>query len=294
MRIDMEMLAEMEPWEWPAGARRAIKNVLEDAGAAVEERALAAELGGDLVVMDDEMAGLLVRIVKNAQEPAKVRERAAIALGPVLEECDIDGFDDEMSDTSIEEATFVEIQEALRVVYEDRSTPKGVRRRTLEAAVRAEDEWQDDAIREAYRSTDPEWKMTAVFCMRYVAGFEGQILEALKSKNEDIECEAVRTAASRGLEKAWPHVRRMLVEDGRGDRDILLTAIVAAGELCPGEEQEILEDYLESEDEEVAEAAQDALDTINTGARDVDGIWDDDEDEEEKEEDEEKEEEDLK
>lgn len=279
MRIEMEVLAKMGPWEWPEGAQKAIKKVLQDPGAAVEERALAAELGGDLVVMDDEMARLLVGIVKSAQEPARVRERAAIALGPVLEECDINGFDDEMLEASIEEETFVEIQEALQALYEDRSAPKGVRRRALEAAVRAEDVWYEDAIREAYRSSDPEWKMTAVFCMRYVAGFDAQILEALRSKNADIECEAVRTAASRGLEKAWPHVRKRLAEDGGGDRDVLLTAIAAAGELCPGEEQEILKRFLGFKDEEVAEAAEEALDTINTGGRDVDGIWDEEEEE---------------
>jgi hypothetical protein len=51
----------------------------------------------------------------------------------------------------------------------------------LEASVRAPQDWHLDAIREAYSSTDEAWSLTAVFCMRFVRGFNEQILEALES-----------------------------------------------------------------------------------------------------------------
>jgi len=271
MEIDLTMLNDMEPWEWPEGSRQAIKKVLHDQGAPVEERMLAAELGGDLVVMDDEMAGLLVSIVSSAEEPAKVRERAAISLGPVLEECDMDGFDDPYVEPTVTEATFLRIQKALRAVHDQRSAPKDVRRRALEAAVRAEGDWQRSAIREAYRSSDPEWKLTAVFCMQYVEGFDGPVMEALKSKDSELHREAVRTAGARNLERAWPHVRNLLLADGEGDKDLLLTAIAAAGEICPEDEREVIEELLDSEDEDVVEAARDAIETLDIGGGDWDG-----------------------
>ena len=60
--------------------------------------------------------------------------------------------------------------------------------------------------RAAYSSDDEDWKLTAVFAMRSVRGFDGQILEALESENEDIHYEAVCAAGNWELEAAWSHV----------------------------------------------------------------------------------------
>jgi hypothetical protein len=49
-----------------------------------------------------------------------------------------------------------------------------VRRRVLEASVRAPQDWHQEAIREAYSSGDESWRLTAVFCMRFVRGFKDQ------------------------------------------------------------------------------------------------------------------------
>jgi hypothetical protein len=54
----------------------------------------------------------------------------------------------------------------------DASVPTDVRRRILEASVRAPQDWHRDAIRAAYASDDDVWRLTAVFCMRSVRGFE--------------------------------------------------------------------------------------------------------------------------
>jgi hypothetical protein len=98
---------------------------------------------------------------------------------------DIDGFEDP-ADVPISENKFHEIQEALCNLYLHTDVPKEVRRRILEASVRALQDWHPDAIREAYASADESWRLTAVFCMRFVRGFDEQILEALDIENQDI------------------------------------------------------------------------------------------------------------
>jgi hypothetical protein len=120
-----------------------------------------------------------------------LRSTAASALGPVLEQTDIDGFDFR-DDVPITERTFRNIQDSLQKLYFDNSIPKQVRRRILEASVRAPESWHEDAIRAAYSSGDKDWVLTAVFSMRWVSGFDAQILEALKSADPEIHYEAIR------------------------------------------------------------------------------------------------------
>ena len=92
--MDIASLSDLPPWEWPANAGTAITRTLKDRGSPAQDRLVAANLAGELVVMDDPMAGLLLSIVESPDEPDQLRARAAISLGPALEEADTDGFDD--------------------------------------------------------------------------------------------------------------------------------------------------------------------------------------------------------
>lgn len=53
--------------------------------------------------------------------------------------------------------------------------------------MRAPEQWHQNAIRAAYSNGDKEWILTAVFSMRWVRGFDDQILEALKSGDAEIQ-----------------------------------------------------------------------------------------------------------
>jgi HEAT repeat protein len=128
----------------------------------------------------------------------------------------------------------------------------------LEASVRAPQEWHPDAIRAAYSSEDEAWRLTAVFCMRYVRGFDAQILEALESENPDIHYEAVCAAGNWGVEAAWPRIAALVVS-GETDKPLRLAAIEAVASIRPQEAPEILEDLTDSEDEDIVEAAYEAL-----------------------------------
>jgi HEAT repeat protein len=94
--------------------------------------------------------------------------------------------------------------------------------------------------------------------MRWVRGFDGEILEALKSGDSKIRCEAVSAAGNGELDAAWPHVVE-LVEDPFTPKKLLLAAIGAVASIRPAEAGEILIGLMASEDQEIVEAADEAI-----------------------------------
>lgn len=254
--MDLDMLQETDPWDWPPDAGSTFQKILTDRRADASDRLIAADLAGDLVVMNDELAESLIAIVRNAAEPEDLRAQAAISLGPVLEQAFT--FEDDPDEVPITEDTFHNIQEALKKVYFDNKTPKEVRRRALEASVRASEDWHQKAIGAAYSSGDRDWMLTAVFAMRWVRGFDDQILEALKSANAEIHYEAVQAAGNWALDGAWPHVVA-LVQSVHTEKSLLLAAIGAVASIRAAEAREVLGDLLDSSDEDIAEAASEAI-----------------------------------
>jgi hypothetical protein len=231
--------------------------ILSDHQADGTDRLLAAELAGDMTVINDELVDALLSILCSGDESEELRGRAAISLGPALEYTYLDGFEDP-DDVPISEKTFLRIQETLHKLYLDPVVPKEVRRPVLEASVRAPRAWHPDALRVAYSGDDEEWKLTAVFSMRFIRGFNERILESLDSKNPDIQYQAVCAAGNWELGEAWPHVAALLTSE-ETEKDLLLVAIEAAAGIDPQRAPEILFDLSESEDEDIADAADDAL-----------------------------------
>jgi hypothetical protein len=233
------------------------QEILNDGLAPESDRLVAAELAGDSTVMDDDLADVLMAIIRRADEPEKLRARVAISFGAVLEQADTDGFEDP-DNVPISERTFRNIQDTIHRLYLDNSTPKEVRRRILEASVRATENWHQNAIRAAYASGDKDWMLTAVFSMRWVRGFDNQILEALKSTDPEIHYQAVNAAGNWELDAAWPRIVALLNDVGT-PKPLLLAAITAAASIRPQEAAEILIDLVDSVDEEIAEAADEAI-----------------------------------
>lgn len=282
----LKALERTPPWEWPDSAGATLLAVVRDRSASEDERMLAAELAGESVFVDDALAKALVAVVGGAEEPEELRATSAIALGPVLELCDTEGFDedDDMNDAPISERTFGEVRQALRATYENPSTPKLVRRRVLEGAVRAPQDWQREAIRVAYASDDPEWRLTAVFCMRFVQGFDEQILASLESPDAEVQAEAVRGAGEWELEAAAPHVLRLLANKDT-DKDLLIAAITAVATVSRERALELLPDFEDSDDPDIAEAAEEATQMALLDWSGAGDLADEDEEEDEDEDD---------
>jgi len=272
--MDLKTLLDTPPWDWPRDAGRMLLKTLVDQRAKESDRLVAAELAGDFTVINDDLADTLLAVVCSVDEPDQLRARAAIALGPVLEHADTDEFEDP-DDVPITEPTFHNIQDSMEKLYLDNNTPKEVRRRILEASVRAPQTWHEDAIKNAYSSGDKEWMLTAVFSMRWVRGFDEQILLALKSDDPEIHFEAVHAAGNWELDAAWPHIVE-LIKDAHTPKPVLLAAIGAVGSIRPAEAREILADLADSDDEEIAEAAADSI----AEAEIASGEEDDDEEDE--------------
>jgi uncharacterized protein (UPF0147 family) len=279
--MNMYTLAEIPPWDWPSDANEVILRVLKDGEAAEAERLLAAELAGDLIVLDDDLAEELLRILANQDEKDTLRAHAAISLSPALEEADIEGSENS-GDLTLSEGVLLRVKASLRNLYQDPGIPKEVRRRALEASVRAPEPWHPGAIRAAYHDGDRDWKLTAMFCMRFVKGFDDEIVEALGIDDAEILYEAVQAAGDQGVDDAWPYVRQIVLAAASGapilpddldaERSFLIAAMNAVANIRPHEALETLSGLIESEDEDISEAALEIMDW-------VEGLWMDDDDE---------------
>jgi len=159
----------------------------------------------------------------------------------------------------------------------DANVPRDVRRRILEASVRAPQDWHPAAIRAAYLSDDEVWRLTAVFCMRFVRGFDPQILEALNSPSPEIHYEAVLAAGNWEVDAAWPHLAA-LVTSAKTEKSLRLAAIDAVASIRPHDALELLDDLADSDDEDIADAVHEALATAEgrSGDDENDELDDDD------------------
>ncbi len=255
--MDLKKLKMTPPWEWPEETDKALLEVLNNNQADPADRVLAAELAGDFVVINDELAGALLSILQTGTEPEELRATAAISLGPVLEHACIEEFD-APDDVPISESVFHKIQESLQSLYMDPDVPENVRRRFMEVSVRAPQPWHQNAIRSAYASDNEDWKLTAVFSMRWVEGFDDQILESLKNNNENIHYEAVCAAGNWEVDAAWSHVAGLVKAKGT-DKLLLLAAIDAVAAIRPHEARAVLEGLTSLEDEDIVEATYEAM-----------------------------------
>ena len=271
--MDLKLLKDIPPWDWPKDAGKMFLEILNSNKADESDRLLAAELAGDFTVINDELVDALLSILRNSDESKLLQGKAAISLGPVLEHVHINGFEDP-DDVPINEQTFHRTQELLHKLYVDDNVPKNVKRRILEASVRAPQDWHRDAIRVAYSSDDGDWRLTAVFCMCFICGFDDQILKALESKNPDIHYHAVCAAGNWEVDAAWSHITGLVTSEDT-NKPLLLAAIDALASIRPQEAGVILFDLTKSDDEDIVDAVYEAM-AITDGSLDED--YNDDED----------------
>jgi HEAT repeat protein len=257
----LEQLKAVPPWDWSEEAGDWLREALQDDDE--QTRLVAARLAS--AVVDDGLAGELLRVCR--EDPtAEVASAAAIALGPALEECYVEydeGLADAMPDlpetAPLSREVYQRVVETLEGIYHDADCPTKVRRRALEAAVRAPRDWQVGAARAAHRSEDSDWRMTAVFCMGYLPGFEETILKAMtEDEHPGVRREALLAAGNQEIDAAGPEVLRVAGDRG-APTELRIAAVAALETIFPEGSQELLETLAEAEDEELAEAASATL-----------------------------------
>jgi hypothetical protein len=266
--MNLKALKETPHWEWPSGMGKELLAVLLDQNAAESERLLAAELAGDFTVINDDLVDALLSTLTAGAGSVELRIQAALSLGPLLEHSDIEGFDDP-DEMPVSELVLRRLQISLRERYRDLAVPAPVRRRILEASVRAPEGWHPEAIRAAYASEDAGWQLTAVFCMRFVRGFNEQILDALESEDAAVQAEALLAAGNWELDAAWPHVRALITSE-QTQKAVLLPAIEALASIRPREAAQLLAELGDSDDEDISEAVFEAIAMAEGAAGDDD------------------------
>jgi len=255
--MDLKLLKETPPWEWPKDAGAAVLEILRDDSAGESDRRLAAEMAGDPTVINDALAEALLTIVASAAATVELRSVAAISLGPALEHADTMGFED-ADDILLSEEMVVRVQRTLHGLFTDAEVPEDVRRRILEASVRAPRNWHQDAVRFACDSRDQGWRRTGVFCMRFVSGLDDEILEALGSDDAEVHYHAVCAAGNWEVDAAWPHIADLVTSDDT-DKSLRLAAIEAMADIRPRHAAEVLVDLTDLDDDDIVEAAHEAL-----------------------------------
>jgi hypothetical protein len=255
--MDLKTLEETPPWEWPKDTDKMLLDILRKGPVDAPDRILAVQLAGESTVVNDELARALLSVAQNDKEDGEVRGAALIALGPALEQADMMGFEEEDYIVISEEA-FRMLQTSLQKLYMNPDLPKDIRRAVLEAAVRAPQQWQYEAVRAAYTGNDETWRLTAVFCMGYLDGFDAQIMESLASDDPDIHYHAVCAAGNWDVHDAWPHIAA-LVRSDETDKELRIAAIGALAGIRPEESVEVLNGLIDSEDEDIVEAVFEAL-----------------------------------
>ncbi|MCP4691561.1 MAG: hypothetical protein GY859_26180 [Desulfobacterales bacterium] len=185
--MDLRNLIDTPPWELGHDATEKVLAVLKDKHADESERRMAVSLAAEITVMNDEVANALLALGRDKDEAESLRASAVISLGTILEYVEIEElFDEDEEEAPITQKTFDGVRRSLRKLYMDADLPREVRRRTLEASVRAPMDWHKEAVRAAFSSDDESWRLTAVFCARRVKGFTDEITEALEIENKDI------------------------------------------------------------------------------------------------------------
>jgi hypothetical protein len=255
--IDLNVLHATDPWDWPKDTPELLLKALTEGPSTEDDLLKAVEMAGEFCVMNDDLALALLALVGMDDKSDRIRGLSAIALGPALEDADLFGFEDP-DEVPISEASFQTIQSTFETLFGNADLPKEVRRRILEATVRAPQPWHKEAIRSAYADPDKDWELTAVFCMRFVHGFKKQILKALDSDDSDIHCEAISAAGDSEVASAWAHIEAILTQD-ETEKDLLLAAIEASVQIRPLEACALLTDLLNSEDEDIVDVVHEAI-----------------------------------
>lgn len=257
---NLESLAETPSWNWPELAGSWVKAGLRS--GASPELLSALQLAAELVVMDDEIAQMLVDILISDRS-SELRVAAVLALSPGLEEASDVGFDvaldPEFDTTALTRKAFLETRAAVRSVYSDASQPALVRQACLRVAVRAPEDWQDAEVKKAYQSPDREWRLTALECMGWLQGFDRQLVAALAVPGDaELASVAVRAAALAGVELAGPLVLEIARSEST-EPELRETAVAALGQLCPPGSDDLLLELTQGGDENLAAVASEAL-----------------------------------
>lgn len=190
----------------------------------------------------------LVRRLENDPD-LEVRAAAALALGRYL----LLGEFGQIDASAMRRA-----ESALMAAYQDPEQDIWVRRRVLEALANSSHDDVPDMILQAYEDDDDTMRIGAIFAMGRSAdpGWNTYVLDELGSHDRAMVFEAARASGELEIEEAVPDLIKMLADE---DVEIRDTAVWALGRIGGREARRALQACCASSDEDLQEAAEEAL-----------------------------------
>ncbi|HEY95248.1 MAG TPA: HEAT repeat domain-containing protein [Dehalococcoidia bacterium] len=187
-------------------------------------------------------------------ESDKVQSTAAIALGKYAILAELG---------KLREQNTEKIREALLGAIDDRNKSADVIRRVLESAAPLSMPDVRDAINNAYHSNNPDLVISALYSMGKScdSSWLPVLLEQMDNDDPEIRYEAVGACGELEDEKAVPSLIRLA--NGDDDIDVRMAAIQSLGKIGSLSARECLKLCLESQNDAVKEAAEEALQNID-------------------------------
>jgi HEAT repeat protein len=237
---------------------------LEDSSPEVRQTAIE-------VLWADESLELMDRLIAVAQrdDNTEVRAAALTDLGRFI-------LLGELGD--LPESKTVKAQNIALKLYNDLTQPVDVRRRALEAIANCGHDSVTNAIKQAYRSSNRQMQISAVFAMGRTCDeqWEDIVLQELQSEDAEMRYEAARAAGELELLDAVPALSQLVFEE---DREISEMAVWSLGEIGGREALRVLNAAMEqaeaAADEEMIEAVEDAIGNASLAGGGMFSVWSD-------------------
>ena len=190
----------------------------------------------------------LIDILEN-DESDKVQAAAAIALGKYAIMIEFESLNPQDSE---------KVTEALLGAVDDREKAIEVRRRVLESVSSITMPDVDEAIQDAYTSTDHEMTISALFAMGKSCNrnWLPVLIRELDNEDPEIRFEAAGALGELEEEEAVPYLINLVNDE---DSEVVLAAIQALGNIGTDSAKECLAICLENENDSVREAAEAAI-----------------------------------
>ncbi|MFN8472415.1 MAG: HEAT repeat domain-containing protein [Anaerolineae bacterium] len=217
---------------------------LDDADAEVRARAIENLWEDD----DPVLAPHYVNLLTHDSEPI-VRSAAANALGKYMYLAEMEELGPELT---------AEIRQALLDAFRNPQEVSDVRRYAVESLAFLGDDEVRGVIEDAYNTPSEQMQASAVRGMGRSLDpyWSGLVLMELQNTDPRVRQEAIWASGELELKQAVPTLVDMLEEP---NRDLLIGVIQSLGRIGGPIARQALELVAESEDEEIAEEAEDAL-----------------------------------
>jgi len=258
-REKLAWLADLEEGYRPFDKRALtlLRSLMDDSDAEVRAEAIAC-LWDD---PDPRWIDVLMR--KATEDPhAEVRAHAISALGRYVfegETAEFEGWDDPTF--TLSQRDYQRVVDFLFRIAQDPEEALSARRYAIEAlAFRSSDPDVADLIDWAYQHRDRRMKVSALFAMARHGDprWTPYILAEMRSRDPQIQYEAVRAAGELGLHEAIDTLIE-IVQAKNTRKPLRLLAIFALGETGDDKALPMLEQLSHSRDRDVREVAREAI-----------------------------------